>query len=302
MPEQPKPEGPTERVIDGVDGRRIAPGCAIAFAGAALLLATAVHRHGGAGGKAALWVIGVLLGVAGLQLLRGLTRVASGEAVVVQSFGRYVGTLRVPGLRWIAPWTTRRRVSTKIRSHETSGLKVNDAEGNPVQISAVVVWRVADTARAVFETDDYVRFVATQCDAALREVTAAYRYDTPGESGPALSGRATEITDRLTAEVAAGVGAAGIEVVEARIISVSYAPEIAHAMLRRQQAGAIVAARQQVVEGAVGMVQLALHRLDEEHVVDLDEERKAAMVSNLLVVLCSDHATQPIVNAGSLYH
>jgi regulator of protease activity HflC (stomatin/prohibitin superfamily) len=232
----------------------------------------------------------------------GLTIVAPGEARVLQFLGRYVGTVRTSGLRWVNPFTTRIRVSTRIRNHETSVLKVNEANGNPIEIAAVVVWQVRDTARAMFEVDSFVRFVSIQTETAIRHIANNYPYDSHGAELLSLRDNADEITEKLSAEIGARVEAAGVQVIESRLTHLAYAPEIAHAMLRRQQAGAIVAARQQVVGGAVGMVEMALDRLAEHDVVELDEERKAAMVSNLLVVLCGDRDTQPVVNTGSLYH
>ncbi|QKW40700.1 SPFH domain-containing protein [Actinomadura sp. NAK00032] len=255
-----------------------------------------------AGGVAAIAVggtVGGLLVIAGLVLAAGLTPVAPGEARVLQLLGRYSGTVRTDGLRWVNPLTERRRVSTRIRNHETGLAKVNDLDGNPIEISAVVVWQVADTARAVFEVDDFVEFVAFQTEAAVRHIAGSFPYDAADRTS--LRDNADEITAQLSEELAQRVASAGVDIIESRITRLAYAPEIAQAMLRRQQAGAVVAARQRIVEGAVGMVQLALDRLDEENVVELDEERKAAMVSNLLVVLCADRDAQPVVNAGSLY-
>jgi len=251
--------------------------------------------------SAALGVIGVLLLVVGAVLLRGLFMVAPGEARVVQFLGRYVGTVRTDGLRWVNPFTNRRKVSTRIRNHETPVLKVNDAEGNPVQIATVVVWQVADTARAVFEVDDFVAFVAIQTETAVRHIATTYPYDSHGADILSLRDNAEEITEKMSAEVAARVEAAGVKVIESRITHLAYAPEIAQAMLRRQQAGAVVAARQRIVDGAVGMVESALKQLAEHDVVDLDEERKETMVSNLLVVLCGDRDAQPVLNTGTLY-
>ncbi|RFS82661.1 SPFH domain-containing protein [Actinomadura spongiicola] len=253
----------------------------------------------GGGALAAGIVLGVLLALAGLVVAAGLTPVAPGEARVLQLLGRYYGTVRTDGLRWVNPLTDRRRVSTRIRNHETGLAKVNDLDGNPIEISAVVVWQVADTARAVFEVDDFVEFVAFQTEAAVRHIAGSFPYDAHDRTS--LRDNADEITAQLSEELAQRVASAGVDIIESRITRLAYAPEIAQAMLRRQQAGAVVAARQRIVEGAVGMVQLALERLDEENVVELDEERKAAMVSNLLVVLCADRDAQPVVNAGSLY-
>jgi regulator of protease activity HflC (stomatin/prohibitin superfamily) len=250
-----------------------------------------------------LWMlaVGALIVVASTIAFRGLFTVAPGEARVLQFLGRYVGTVRLDGLRWANPFTTRVKVSTRIRNHETTALKVNDADGNPIEIAAVVVWQVDDTARALFEVDDFVRFVAIQTETAVRHIANSYPYDNHDATGLSLRENADEITETLSIEIAARVQAAGVQVIESRLTHLAYAPEIAHAMLQRQQAGAVVAARTKIVEGAVGMVQLALHRLAEQDVVHLDEERKATMVSNLLVVLCGDRSTQPVVNAGSIY-
>jgi regulator of protease activity HflC (stomatin/prohibitin superfamily) len=235
-------------------------------------------------------------------MLTGLTPVMPGQARVVQLFGRYVGTARQPGLRWFNPFTRRRAVSTRIRNHETAIAKVNDADGNPIEIAAVLVWQVADTARALYEVDDFVQFVNIQAETAVRHIATSYPYDSHGDTVLSLRDNAGEITEKLSAEIGDRVVSAGVRIVESRLTRLAYAPEIAQAMLRRQQADAVVAARTTIVEGAVGMVRLALNRLDEHNVVELDEERKAAMVSNLLVVLCGDRDTQPIVNTGSLYH
>jgi regulator of protease activity HflC (stomatin/prohibitin superfamily) len=275
----------------------------IVLIGVALLvvgiLATA-HHHIGLGVPGI--VVGVLVFVAGIITLAGLTAVAPGQARVVQLFGRYVGTTRATGLRWFNPLARRRRVSTRIRNHETAMTKVNDAEGNPIEIAAVVVWQVADTARAVYEVDDFVEFVNIQAETAVRHIATSYPYDGHGQDVLSLRDNAEEITAALSTEIGARVESAGVRIIESRLTRLAYAPEIAQAMLRRQQADAIVAARQRIVEGAVGMVQLALDQLDARGVVELDEERKAAMVSNLLVVLCGDRDAQAVVNTGSLYH
>ncbi|NUT53061.1 MAG: SPFH domain-containing protein [Saccharothrix sp.] len=244
---------------------------------------------------------GLVVMTGGAVGLRGLFTVAPGEARVLQFLGRYTGTVRQDGLRWANPFSTRVKISTRIRNHETATLKVNDADGNPIEIAAVVVWQVDDTARAKFEVDDFVRFVGIQTETAVRHIATSYPYDNHEESGLSLRENADEITETLSLEISARVQAAGVKVIESRLTHLAYAPEIAQAMLQRQQAGAVVAARTRIVEGAVGMVQLALDRLAEEDVVELDEERKAAMVSNLLVVLCGDRSTQPVVNTGSLY-
>ncbi|MFF4326816.1 SPFH domain-containing protein [Streptomyces sp. NPDC048387] len=251
--------------------------------------------------KAVLISVGVLLVLASVMAMSGLNTVAPGQARVVQLFGRYRGTIRTDGLRWVNPLTSREKISTRVRNHETNVLKVNDAYGNPIELAAVVVWRVADTARAVFEVEDFTEFVETQTEAAVRHIAIEYPYDSHDEGGLSLRGNAEEITETLAAELATRVQAAGVEIIESRFTHLAYAPEIASAMLQRQQAGAVVAARKQIVEGAVGMVELALTRLAEEEIVDLDPERKASMVSNLMVVLCGDRAATPVINTGTLY-
>lgn len=230
-----------------------------------------------------------------------LVIVAPGQSSVVQFFGRYVGTVAAPGFWWVVPLTVRRQVSVRVRNFETSHLKVNDADGNPVEIAAIVVWQVADTAKATYAVDDYRDFVTVQAESALRHVATIHPYDDVSESGTSLRGSTDVVADELAVEVAKRVSIAGVEIVEVRISHLAYAPEIAQAMLRRQQANAVVAARSRIVEGAVGMVEMALNRLSERQVVELDEERKASMVSNLLVVLCGDQPPSPVVNAGSLY-
>ena len=255
---------------------------------------------GGAGAVALITIAVLLLLGAGLAQ-RGLFQVIPGEARVVQLFGRYNGTVREPGLRWVNPFTIRRRVSTRIRNHETPLAKVNDADGNPIEIAAVVVWQVNDTALALYAVDEFIQFVATQTETAVRHIATSYPYDTREAGQLSLRGNADEITERLSAEIAARVASAGVTIIESRLTRLSYAAEIAQAMLRRQAASAVVAARSTIVQGAVGMVRLALQQLEEQDVVELDEERKAAMVSNLLVVLCSEQATQQVVNTGSLY-
>ncbi|EMF28675.1 hypothetical protein H114_12591 [Streptomyces gancidicus BKS 13-15] len=260
--------------------------------------ATAVE---GAGAKAGLIVGGIVVAIAAFLAMCGLNMVAPGEARVVQLFGRYRGTIRKDGLRWVTPFTSRTKISTRVRNHETAVLKVNDAYGNPIELAAVVVWRVEDTAQATFEVDDYVEFVSTQTEAAVRHIAIEYPYDAHDEGDLSLRGNAEEITEKLAVELHARVEAAGVQIIESRFTHLAYAPEIASAMLQRQQAGAVVAARQQIVEGAVGMVETALARLEEQDIVDLDPERKAAMVSNLMVVLCGDRSAQPVLNTGTLY-
>ena len=231
----------------------------------------------------------------------GFFMVHPNEGKVLQLFGKYAGTSRNPGLRWSNPFYSKLAVSLRIRNFESSKLKVNDNRGNPIEIAAVVVWEVVDTAEAIFHVDDYEDFVSIQSEAALRNLATGYPYDSHEDGEVALRSHAKEIADSLRQEVQNRLEKAGVNVIESRISHLAYAPEIANAMLRRQQAEAIIAARKKIVEGAVSMVDMALTQLAEKEIVELDEERKAAMVSNLLVVLCSDEAAQPVLNAGSLY-
>ena len=232
----------------------------------------------------------------------GLFMVHPNEAKVLQLFGKYTGTCHDPGLRWANPFYTKIAVSVRVRNFESGKLKVNDSNGSPIEIAAVVVWKVFDTAEALFEVDDYVNFVQIQSEAALRNLGTTYPYEPhDDDNGLALRSHPVEIAHALREEIQERLAAAGVTVIEARISHLAYAPEIANAMLRRQQASAIIAARRQIVEGAVGMVDMALDELDQNKIVDLDEERKAAMVSNLLVVLCSEEAAQPVLNTGTLY-
>jgi hypothetical protein len=233
--------------------------------------------------------------------LFGLTVVNPNEARVVQLFGNYEGTIKDAGLWWVNPLTTRRRLSRRVRNFETPRLKVNDHDGNPIEIAAVVVWRVVETAEAVFHVDDYEQFVHVQSESALRNLATSYPYDAHQEGQLSLRISAAEINQRLREEIQERLATAGVEVIEARLSHLAYSAEIASAMLRRQQASAIISARQKIVEGAVGMVEMALDLLSAKNVVELDEERKASMVSNLLVVLCSDRDAQPVVNTGTLY-
>ena len=234
-------------------------------------------------------------------LLAGLFVVNPNEGRVLQFFGRYVGTVRDQGLRWANPLYTKRRISLRVRNFETERSKVNDTDGNPVEMAAVVVWKVVDTAEATFEVDDYVNYVHVQSESAVRNLATRYPYDTHEEGRISLRGNTEEIAGQLQTEIQGRLHKAGVEVLEARITHLAYAPEIASAMLQRQQAGAIIAARSQIVDGAVSMVEMALENLSKRRIVELDEERKAAMVSNLLVVLCGDKATQPVVNTGTLH-
>ncbi len=244
------------------------------------------------------WILAVVVIVVGLF---GLTIVNPNEARVVQLFGSYQGTVKVQGLRWVNPLTLRRKVSLRVRNFESGKLKVNDHDGNPIDIAAVVVWRVVETAEAVFHVDDFEHFVHVQSEAALRNLATSYPYDAHVEGQLSLRMSSGEIAHKLREEIQERLAQAGVEVIEARISHLAYASEIAGAMLRRQQASAVIAARQKIVEGAVGMVEMALDLLNEKKVVQLDEERKAAMVSNLLVVLCGEVEAQPVVNTGTLY-
>ncbi|MBM3317308.1 MAG: SPFH domain-containing protein [Candidatus Eisenbacteria bacterium] len=246
----------------------------------------------------AVWMFLLLVDI---FLLTGLFVVNPNEGVVAQLFGRYVGTARKPGLQWVSPFCSRRRVSLRVRNFESGKLKVNDHAGNPIEIAAVVVWRVVDTAEAIFEVDNYEHFVQVQSEAAVRNLATSHPYDAHEEGQVSLRSHTNEVAEQLKGEVQQRLGKAGVEVIESRISHLAYAPEIASAMLQRQQASAIIAARQKIVEGAVGMVEMALDMLSSKAVVSLDEERKAAMVSNLLVVLCSDRHTQPVVNTGTIY-
>ncbi len=243
----------------------------------------------------------VVLLLLGLLVLTSVVIVQPGQSKVVQFFGRYIGTNRRTGLSMVAPLSTRRRISLRVNNFETNALKVNDASGNPVEIAAIVVWQVADTAKARFSVEDYASFVRVQSEAALRHVATSHPYDDASGEGESLRGSTDIVSGELATEVAARVAVAGIEILEVRISHLAYAPEIAQAMLRRQQAAAVVAARSKIVEGAVGMVDMALSKLEEDAIVALDDERKAAMVSNLLVVLCSEQNAAPVLNAGSLY-
>jgi regulator of protease activity HflC (stomatin/prohibitin superfamily) len=289
----------TERVARFVPGvRMLVLGIGLLLAGVALLVLASHQSHGA---PAAVTLLCVLIFIASALALRGLTSVVPGQARVVQLFGKYRGTIRDSGLQWVNPFTRRIAVSTRIRNQESAQAKVNDADGNPIEIAAVVVWQVQDTASALYSVDDFTQFVTIQTETAVRHIASSYPYDNRGSGALSLRDNAEEITRQLSAEITERVAPAGVQIIESRLTRLSYAPEIAQAMLRQQQASAVVGARQRIVEGAVGMVQLALQRLQEEGVVELDEERKAAMVSNLLVVLCSEQATQPIVNTGTLY-
>ena len=246
-------------------------------------------------------VVSLLTIVLSVFLLAGLFVVNPNEARVLQLFGDYVGSAKVAGLRWANPFYTKKRVSQRVRNFESGKLKVNDNEGNPIEIASVVVWRVVDTAEAIFEVDDYNNYVKVQTESALRNLATSYPYDSHDDVVVSLRGATQVVADHLQKEIQDRLQKAGVEVMEARISHLAYAPEIAQAMLQRQQAGAIIAARQRIVEGAVGMVEMALEMLSRREIVTLDNERKAAMVSNLLVVLCGERSTQPIINTGTIY-
>ncbi|MDE2280938.1 MAG: SPFH domain-containing protein [Xanthomonadaceae bacterium] len=246
--------------------------------------------------------VGVLIHVGTAFLLKSFFQVAPNEGQVLQLFGKYAGTVREEGLRWTNPFYSKRRISLRVRNFESGKLKVNDSDGNPIEIAAVVVWQVVDTAEAMFCVDDYENFVRIQSESALRQMAQSYPYDAHSDREPSLRSHGEEINSHLREQIQTRLGKAGVQVTEARISHLAYAQEIAQAMLQRQQAGAIVAARERIVEGAVGMVGMALEELRKQGVVELDEERKAAMVSNLLVVLCGERGTQPVLNTGTLYN
>lgn len=271
-----------------------------------IILVVMIGAFVGAGvlGKQQMPAPSVLLAVVGFVsffLLLGFFMVNPNEARVLQLFGSYQGTVKTPGLRWASPLMSKQRISQRVRNFDSERLKVNDAGGNPIEIAAVVVWKVVDTAEAMFEVDNFEHFVRVQTEAAVRKLASHYPYDSHDESVLSLRGNSTEINDHLRNEIQDRLAKAGVEVVEARLSHLAYAPEIAQAMLQRQQAAAIIAARQLIVQGAVGMVENALELLAKNNVVTLDEERKASMVSNLLVVLCGERGTQPVVNTGTIY-
>ena len=270
-----------------------------------LLLATlacsAMALDGIAGQSSWPAAVGIAGAVLGLFLMLGLYKVEPNQAAVLNYFGKYVGTVKDNGLRWNNPLYAKRKVSMRVRNFESGKLKVNELDGSPIEIAAVIVWQVVDASEAVYNVDDYESFVHIQSEAALRSMATSYPYDQHEEGQFALRSHAAEISEHLQKELAERLNDAGVQVLDARISHLAYAPEIAQAMLQRQQANAIIAARTRIVAGAVGMVEMALDELQKKGTVQLDEERKAAMVSNLLVVLCGERATQPIVNAGTLY-
>jgi regulator of protease activity HflC (stomatin/prohibitin superfamily) len=283
--------------------RRPANGIALAIILPLLLIGSIVLTIGGfAEGLLPVGFAALLLDIALIVCLFGFFTVGPNEGMVLQLFGSYAGTAKEPGLRWANPFFTKRRISLRVRNFETAKLKVNDNRGNPIEIASIVVWRVVDTAEAMFQVDNYENYVHVQSESALRNLASGYAYDTYSEGEGSLVGHTAEVSGKLRVEIQDRLAQAGVEVMEARISHLAYAQEIAAAMLQRQQASAVVAARSKIVEGAVGMVEMALDLLGQKKVVVLDEERKASMVSNLLVVLCSDRHTQPVINTGTLYN
>jgi regulator of protease activity HflC (stomatin/prohibitin superfamily) len=271
------------------------------FYAIALIFCVAGFVHGALHQALGILIGSVILFVVFAFLCKGFFQVQPNQGMVLLLFGRYVGTARETGLRWTNPFLSKRTVSLRVRNFESSKLKVNDADGNPIEIAAVIVWQVVDTAEAVFQVDDYENYVHIQSESALRQMAQSYPYDSHDDGKPSLRSHGDEITAHLREQIQERLGKAGVQVLEARISHLAYAQEIAQAMLQRQQAGAIIAARTKIVEGAVTMVEMALAHLNEHNIVQLDEERKAAMVSNLLVVLCGERGTQPVLNTGSLY-
>ena len=256
----------------------------------------------GVASDSAVYVLGAIpIFLGSIFCFTGLYKVEPNQSAVLSLFGKYIGTVRTPGLRFNNPFYSKKKVSLRVRNFESGKLKVNELDGSPIEIAAIVVWEVSDSAEAVFNVDDYESFVQIQSEAAIRAMATSYPYDQHEDDQISLRSHPAEISERLKVEIQDRLARAGINVIEARISHLAYSPEIAQAMLQRQQAGAIIAARQKIVEGAVGMVEHALEELSQKGVVELDEERRATMVSNLLVVLCSDRATQPVVNTGSLY-
>ena len=285
-----------ERKFDAVPGLPML----LLFLAALVLCVLGIFK--GASDESALLVVGSALGLLlTIFLSAGLFVVNPNEGRVLQLFGDYVGTAHVPGLRWANPFYTKKRISLRVRNFESARLKVNDNEGNPIEIAAVVVWQVVDTAEAVFQVDDYNNYVKVQSESALRNLATSYTYDTHDDAQMSLRSHTAAVAEHLKKEIQERLSRAGVEVIESRISHLAYAQEIAASMLQRQQAGAIIAARQRIVEGAVGMVEMALEMLSRRDIVTLDDERKAAMVSNLLVVLCGERAAQPIVNTGTIY-
>jgi regulator of protease activity HflC (stomatin/prohibitin superfamily) len=281
---------------------RSAPGIPMLLVLFAGLLFGAYVLYTGANTDSVTWlVLGLAIIVTAFFCLFGLYMVEPNQAAVVSLFGKYVGTVKDNGLRWNNPFYSKKKVSQRVRNFESGKLKVNELDGSPIEIASVIVWQVVDSAEAVYNVDDYESFVHIQTESALRAMATSYPYDQHEEGQIALRSHPVEISRHLKEQLDERLADAGVSVIDARISHLAYAPEIAHAMLQRQQANAVVAARTRIVYGAVSMVEMALEQLKEKGVVDLDEERKAQMVSNLLVVLCSDRSTQPVVNTGTLY-
>jgi regulator of protease activity HflC (stomatin/prohibitin superfamily) len=273
------------------------------FADIAAIIGVSILFVGAVRAQEALPIVGSVVAFVLLMMCTpGFVVINPNESSVITLFGQYAGSIREPGLWWVNPFTKRRRVSMRVRNFESSKLKVNDHDGNPIEIAAVVVWQVVDSAEALFQVDNYQQFLSVQSESAVRNLATSHPYDAHEEGQLSLRQSSQEIADALRGEIQARLDKAGIQVLEARISHLAYAPEIASAMLRRQQASAVIAARTKIVQGAVGMVEMALEELSRKEVVHLDEERKAAMVSNMLVVLCSEQNTQPVVNTGTLYH
>ena len=285
-----------EKLVNAISGW-LALGTLLPILGLAVLLFVGSAQDGDIG---MIIVSAVTMGL-DIFLLAGLYTVAPNQGRVLQLFGKYIGTVRDPGLRWSNPFFSKKAVSLRVRNFETERSKVNDTDGNPIEIAAVVVWKVVDTFEAVFEVDDYEHYVHVQSEAAVRDLATRYPYDTHEGHETSLRGDLPEIAAQLKKEIQSRLDTAGVQTIEARITHLAYAPEIASAMLQRQQAGAIIAARQRIVEGAVGMVEMALDKLSSQGIIDFDEERKAAMVSNLLVVLCGDRNAQPVINTGKIH-
>jgi regulator of protease activity HflC (stomatin/prohibitin superfamily) len=285
-----------ERAYNGMPGLPVLLVLLLVILGFAWMLAMNIRS------ESAPEIVFAALGIAVTAFLTaGLFMVNPNEGKVLQLFGEYKGTAKQEGLRWANPFLTKKKVSLRVRNFESSRLKVNDIDGNPIEIAAVVVWKVVETAEAIFEVDDYEHYVKVQSESALRNLATSYAYDAHDDQHVSLRGHTNAVADHLKREIQDRLAKAGVQVLEARISHLAYAPEIAAAMLQRQQAGAIIAARQRIVEGAVGMVEMALDMLSAKSIIQLDEERKAAMVSNLLVVLCGDRNTQPVINTGTIY-
>jgi regulator of protease activity HflC (stomatin/prohibitin superfamily) len=285
-----------EREFHGLPGIPVLVSLLLVLALLVWALASAVRAENAAG----VGMVSIALAL-GVLLMFGHFMVHPNQGKVLQLFGQYKGTAKLQGLRWANPLLMKKAVSLRVRNFESGRLKVNDNEGNPIEIAAVVVWKVVETAEAVFEVDDYENYVHVQTESALRNLATSYAYDAHDDQVISLRGHTSSVADHLKREIQERLSKAGVDVIEARISHLAYAPEIAAAMLQRQQAGAIIAARQRIVEGAVGMVDMALAMLSEKSIVALDEERKATMVSNLLVVLCGERGAQPIINTGTLY-